>query len=683
MCSYYSQSTDDGWLPLSLPETLSQSGGWILIKTTLTCQGERGSTWLRWFDENGQSHKVILPVARSGKLIELVHLPKGIQAIMWQPTDKGAKYYCEPIEISKVGILSSIFRRLRRVLPVCNRYSRRELNRLGLTFFMPFSDLQKAYQIVGKLRDARPLNGYLAWLAQFEAMSTEDKITRQIKKWARKPYFHLYIIGDASTSQYEQTLASISNQYYPQDHIIISVKKYIDQSTAQFTKKFQAEENTWLWVIPAGARLSETALYWFAQAIQCAPKINFFYGDHDLLSSDGERYSPHFKPDWNPALLLTHNYIGWSAITRINNSDMLEDASSVYRRWLQISLCLSRREILHIPSIVLHVPAIKNNFENVTVVKNFMSSVHPEVKITSTNFNTCRIHWPLPDKLPLVSIIIPTRNGLQHLRPCVESILSKTKYSAFEIIIMDNQSDETATLNYLNNLNNHNKIKVLPYAYPFNYSAINNEAVKHAQGEIVCLLNNDTEVIEEDWLNEMVSQLLRPGVGVVGAKLLYSDGSVQHGGVAVGPGGCADHLHHRLASEEPGYCLRAQCVQELSAVTAACLLTHKSLFEKLGGLDAQHLPVAFNDVDYCLRVQEEGCTIIWSPHAVLYHHESVSRGKDVSPQQKARAQSELNYMRSRWREKLQHDPYYNPNLSYDRPDFSLSRLPRVPLPWMK
>ncbi|MGL4544208.1 MAG: glycosyltransferase, partial [Plesiomonas sp.] len=206
---------------------------------------------------------------------------------------------------------------------------------------------------------------------------------------------------------------------------------------------------------------------------------------------------------------------------------------------------------------------------------------------------------------------------------------------------------------------------------------------QQARGELVCLLNNDTEVISPDWLDEMVSHLLRPGIGVVGARLLYSNGLVQHAGDAVGPGGCADHFHNGLAEDAPGYQRRAVSAQELSAVTGACLLTRKDIYLSLGGLEEQHLPVAFNDVDYCLRVGEAGWRVVWTPFAELFHHESVSRGVDMTPQQLARSQNELCYMKKRWAQRLRHDPAYNPNLSYDRPDFSLSHSPNVVLPWMK
>jgi GT2 family glycosyltransferase len=224
---------------------------------------------------------------------------------------------------------------------------------------------------------------------------------------------------------------------------------------------------------------------------------------------------------------------------------------------------------------------------------------------------------------------------------------------------------------------------VLRYDRPFNYSAINNVAASQARGEVLCLLNNDTEVISPDWMEDMLGYLTQSRVGVVGAKLLYPDGRIQHAGDAVGVGGVANHLHAFIGRESPGYCSRAVLAQDLSAVTAACMMTWRTLFVELGGLDEEHLKVNFNDVDYCLRAREAGYRVIWTPHAELYHHESVSRGSDDTPGKRARAKAEAKTMRIRWRHVMQHDPFYNPNLSYERADFSLSHAPLVQRPWQR
>jgi GT2 family glycosyltransferase len=222
---------------------------------------------------------------------------------------------------------------------------------------------------------------------------------------------------------------------------------------------------------------------------------------------------------------------------------------------------------------------------------------------------------------------------------------------------------------------------LLRFDQPFNFSAISNFGVGRARGEVVCLLNNDTEIISPNWLEEMVGHLIQNRVGVVGAKLFYPDGRVQHAGDAVGPGGCADHMHSMIAHDDPGYCNRAVVAQDLSAVTGACLLTWKYLYQELGGLDEKNLKIAFNDVDYCLRVREAGHRVVWTPHAELYHHESGSRGRDESEEARNLTRREADRMRARWRHAMRHDPFYNPNLSYDRPDFSLSKAPRVEWPW--
>jgi GT2 family glycosyltransferase len=292
-----------------------------------------------------------------------------------------------------------------------------------------------------------------------------------------------------------------------------------------------------------------------------------------------------------------------------------------------------------------------------------------------------RVRYALPAALPLVSIVVPTRNALTFLEPCVESVLGVSSYPCIELLVIDNLSDDPGTLAYLDRIAQRPRVRVLRYPHPFNFSAINNFAAQAATGEILCLLNNDTVVITPDWIETMLGHLLQAEVGAVGAKLLFADNRVQHAGVAVGPGGCANHLHVMLDRNAPGYCDRAILPQDLSAVTAACLMTWRKLFLDIGGLDRLNLPVAFNDVDYCLRLREAGYRVIWTPYAELYHHESVSRGKDTHTEKARRAAREVAYMRKRWQQVMRNDPFYNPNLNYVRPDFSLNRCPALGKPW--
>lgn len=290
-----------------------------------------------------------------------------------------------------------------------------------------------------------------------------------------------------------------------------------------------------------------------------------------------------------------------------------------------------------------------------------------------------RIHFQVPDTAPLVSIVIPTRNSLELVRGCVNSIYKNTTYENFEILLIDNGSDDAQAVNYFKKLEDeHKNFRVIRDDRPFNYSALNNSAVQHALGDLILLLNNDTEVITAEWLSEMVSVAIQKNVGVVGAKLSYPNNRIQHAGVILGLGesNVAGHGHHTLPRNHFGYFSRAILTQEISAVTGACLLVKKEIYEQVGGLD-ENLKVAFNDVDFCLKVRKAGFRNIWTPHAELYHYESITRGHEDSPTKQARFAEEVAYMKERWGTLLMNDPAYNPNLTLKHGDFSLAWPPRI------
>jgi GT2 family glycosyltransferase len=286
--------------------------------------------------------------------------------------------------------------------------------------------------------------------------------------------------------------------------------------------------------------------------------------------------------------------------------------------------------------------------------------------------------WPVnvPEPAPLVSLIIPTRDAVELLRICVESILERTSYQNYEVIVVDNQSRNSQAIEYLNQISQYPRVRVIKYDAPFNYSAINNYAIRNAaRGSVIGLINNDIEVIDGDWLAEMVGHASRARVGAVGAMLYYPDDTIQHAGVIVGVGGVAGHAYLGKPRGFSGQMERARLAQSLSAVTGACLLVRRQVYEEVGGLD-EALEVAFNDVDFCLRVREAGYSNVWTPWAELYHHESATRGYEDTPEKKARFKKEVDFMLSRWGETLQWDPAYNPNLSLDSEPFSLAFPPR-------
>jgi GT2 family glycosyltransferase len=285
-----------------------------------------------------------------------------------------------------------------------------------------------------------------------------------------------------------------------------------------------------------------------------------------------------------------------------------------------------------------------------------------------------KVSYALPTPNPLVSIIIPTRNGFDLIRQCIESILSKTDYDNYEIIVIDNNSDDLETLNYFEKIQSYSNIRVIKDVRPFNYSQLNNAGVDQANGEFVALLNNDVEVISKTWLVEMLSHAAQPGVGAVGARLWYPNNTLQHGGVTIGIAGWAGHSHKGFY-KGPGYVGRMALTSNFSAVTGACMLIRKKLYVDVGGLNSTELQVACNDVDLCLRLVRQGYRNVFTPYADLYHHESATRGLEDTPEKTARFEREVAYMRKNYADFFEHDPGYNRNLTLDAEDFSLSWAP--------
>jgi GT2 family glycosyltransferase len=285
--------------------------------------------------------------------------------------------------------------------------------------------------------------------------------------------------------------------------------------------------------------------------------------------------------------------------------------------------------------------------------------------------NTYKVNYPILNQ-PLVSLFIPTRDGYDVLHKCINSILEKTAYQNYEIIVLDNETTCQRTLAYFEKIKKHKNISILEYPYPFNYSAINNFGVKHAKGTIIGLINNDVEVISKGWLSEMLSHALRPEIGAVGAKLYYDNNSIQHAGVILGIGGVAGHSHKYFHKDEYGYFSRLKIVQNYSAVTGACLVVKKSLYEEVGGLDEENLTVAFNDVDFCMKLIDKGYRNLWTPYAELYHHESISRGSDESEEKKERFMKEVLFMKEKWKSRLKEDALYNRNLTNEHENFGIN-----------
>lgn len=506
------------------------------------------------------------------------------------------------------------------------------------------------------------------------------------------PNWELCIADDAST---DPAIRPILGRYAREDkRIKVLFREQNGHISAASNSALTLAQGEWIALLDHDDVLAEHALFWVVDAVNKHQECRLLYSDEDKIDELGVRSEHYFKCDWNPDLFYSQNMICHlgvyhaALVREVGGFRTGLEGAQDYDLALRCIEHIAPEQIHHVARVLyhwrIHADSTSHELESkpyAMIAGERALNEHFErqgvkARAESVGYGY-RVRYALPESLPLVSLIIPTRNGLKLLRRCVESILEKTTYSNYEILIVDNGSDDPATLRYLKGLASEPRIRVMRDDRPFNYSALNNAAVKLARGEIVGLINNDIEVISPDWLSEMVSHALRPEVGAVGARLWYSDDTLQHAGVVLGVHGIAGHVHRFLPRDDTGYCGRAALIQSFSAVTGACLVVRKSIHAALGGMNETELQVAGNDVDFCLRIREAGYRNIWTPYAELYHHESATRGFDDTTEKLARSAKEVAYMQQRWGKLLQNDPAYSPNLSLDAEDFSLAWPPRV------
>ena len=525
----------------------------------------------------------------------------------------------------------------------------------------------------------------------------------------------------------EQCINSIRNQYYPfwelcicddcstETHvkeILERHKKEDERIKIKFSQEnghickasneaLQLATGSFAALVDHDDLITEDALYWVAREIQKRPDANLIYSDEDKINNEGVRSSPHFKPSFNLDLLFAYNFISHLGVYR---TDLIKsiggfrlglEGSQDHDLALRVLLHSNAEQIIHIPRVLYHwrmhedSTAINPGSKDYTTqkglraIQEFLDVQHSnggaKAKVVSVAANRFRCIWEIPNGEPRVELIIPTRDKVEILRTAVESILLKTNYKNFSITIVDNQSCEAKTQQFFKSIQKKHptRVKVIKYNKKFNYSAINNYAVRKTDAEIIGLVNNDVEAIDPEWLTEMVSHTIRPDVGCVGAKLFYSNDTIQHGGVLIGIGEVAGHAHKYFPKSSSGYVDRLIHTQQMSAVTAACLLVRRELYEQVGGLNEKDLTIAFNDVDLCLRIHERGYRNIFTPHAQLYHHESISRGSENTPEKQMRFNKEVKYMLNQYAEKgktkLPCDIFYNPNLTRDHENFTINK----------
>ncbi len=435
--------------------------------------------------------------------------------------------------------------------------------------------------------------------------------------------------------------------------------------------------------------LEENALYEAACEISRSG-ADVIYTDEDKIRGDtGERFQPNLKPDFNPDLLRANNYICHLLLVRRALAEQvggLDDAFDGAQDHEFLFRCTEKAEgIAHIPKVLYHWRVHAASTADNPLSKKYaydagkravlehIRRCGEDAEVTDTKFpGFYRVKYRLPGE-PLVSIVIPNKDEAQTLRDCLESIRQKSTYHNYEILIIENNSVQPETFAYYKEIDGKDGIRVLYWKEGFNYSALNNFGYAHAKGDYIVCLNNDITVITPDWLERLLGQCMRRDVGIVGARLYFPDDTIQHAGVIVGIGGVAGALFVGMPRERSGYLRKAILQQDLSAVTAACMMVDRRAWEAAGGFD-EVLAVAFNDIDFCLRVRQKGYLVVYEPNVEMYHYESKSRGYEDTPEKQLRFKSEIDFMKKRWLKFLSAgDPYYNPNFSLQTCDYSLKK----------
>lgn len=546
---------------------------------------------------------------------------------------------------------------------------------------------------------------YATWRSKRSLQEIDAQLFAEhmMLKWKQRPLFEIVLVlQEGEEALLADTLDSLGTQFYPEWRLTVIaaqpapdqafnevaqlrwIQTVSDSDRAMAVNGLSSRSDThWLWFIPAGAQLEPHTLVRFGDYVNLRPEWAAIYVDDDRANAVGEFDEPRFKPHFNLDLLRSMDYTGpcllrADALAAAGGYQMAEGAEN-YDMVLRMLDQHGENAIGHIEDVLLHLPshwagagetsarqAVAWHLERAGVSGDVVEGFAPD---------THRVVYHRASD-PLVTIIIPNRDKLEFLQPCVETLLEKTSYTNYELLIVDNQSTDPDVLDYYAELKRRHPggIRVLPYDAEFNFAAMNNLAAQDAQGEYLLLLNNDTQIVQAEWLERMLSYGQREDVGIVGARLVFPEsGRIQHAGILLGISGLADHpFYDSVTLSDPGYMNRAQVDQEYSAVTAACLLVRKSDYEAVGGMDEEKFQVFYNDVDLCLKVGSAGKRIVWTPYATVVHHGSTSlKGETVDLMKlalsKERTKREREAMLKHWLPVLANDPAYNRHLSLAYP----------------
>ncbi len=564
-----------------------------------------------------------------------------------------------------------------------------------------------------KISSRRFKTEYEIWMDHYYLLKKDiENIKEQIKKFRHQPKISLIMpVYNVERKWLKKALQSVLGQIYENWELCLvddaSTRKHIKRFLSRYrdNKKMNIKfltknqgiagasnealalaQGEFVGFLDDDDELSKDALFEVVRLLNQHPEADLIYSDEDKIDLKGKRFQPFFKPDYSPDLLLSFNYICHFLVCRREIIQRIKGFRKGFEGSQDYDLVLRLTEetdnVYHIPKVLYHWRQVKGSTsmghkEKAVHIENSIKALSQALerrKIEGTvekginfhQFESYRVKRKIRNE-PQVSVIIPNKDKVSFLKRCVQSIQKKTDYPNYEIIIVDNKSEHPETLSFLSSLEEQEGIRVLPYEKEYNFSEINNLAAAHARGSHLLFLNNDTEVISPEWMTSMLEHVQREEVGAVGAKLLYPDDTIQHAGTLIGLGGVAAHSHKKFPKTSNGYFGSLNTIRNYSAVTAACMMLRKEVFEEVGGFDKEHLPIGFNDVDLCLKLRKRGYLIVYTPYAVLVHYESQSRSDYLDP-------DEVMFMKKKWGNQLASDPYYNPNLSYESEDFRIKKF---------
>jgi GT2 family glycosyltransferase len=550
-------------------------------------------------------------------------------------------------------------------------------------------------------------DGYAQWLEKYDTPSAAelDRFKKRAKELKGAPLVSVLLPISGARDNMQRTLDSVAAQTYFRWQLCIAT----DGSAAP-EKVELAERASWgdkrikiglseghdpnaladalnlatgqiSVFLREGDVLAPHALSMAVERFSTQPEVDLLYSDEDEIDGQGKFHAPRFKAGWNHELLLHFNCVGnllAARTTTLRGIGGIRDLPATDREWdllLRVALRIPRARIAHLPHVLYHqdqgraeAAALDGNYEAAKkAVLKHLAEARTGATLKDTEEGGWRIVWPLPDPPPLVSIIIPTRNRADLLRVAMDSLFAKTTQPPFEIVIIDHASDEESSLAYFKRLSaDHENVRILRVEGAFNWSRLNNLGAREARGDILLFLNNDVEITDADWLRELASNALRKDIGAVGACLLYPNGTIQHAGIVLGMTGLAGHVFRTAPPHVETLGGRPDLPREVTAVTGACLAVRRSVFEETSGFDEEHLPIGYNDVDFCLKLRAKGLRNLYTSFARLVHHESVSRGPmERHSDRKSGASAEARVVLARWPLEFQSDAHFSPNLSLD------------------